>query len=593
MHWQYTPYIVPLFITAIVGGMLALAAWHRGTTGAKTFALLMVVVAVWSFGYALELAGGDLATKVFWGKFQYLGIATLPVVWFTFALHFANQSEWLTRRKLVLLAAIPLITVLLVLTTETNGLIWSQIRLDDTGPFLALGVNYGPWFYVHFAFSYVLLLVGTIILVRMLIRSAHLYRQQMSMLLIGAVAPWVGNGIYLLGLGPVPNLDLTPFAFTISGLAMGWGFYRYRLLDITPVARRAVVEMMSDIVIVLDAQNRIVDLNPAVRRIINRRASEVIGQNLDDIFAKWPDLVEQCRQTAETRAEVALDIAQTRRYFDLRLSPLTGRTNTGRLVVLRDVTKRKQVEVELALARDQALEGSRLKSQLLARVSHELRTPLGAILGYTEMLEAGVYGALSAQQRAATAEILESTGSLTRLVNQLLDQAQLDGGQLSLKLSIFSPTDIIKPIQSQMKVLAQAKGLTLTTDISPDLPPKISGDIARLQQIVINLVSNAIKFTQAGQITVSLYRPDPNHWAIQVYDTGLGVPEEAKSFIFEPFRQVDGSLTRKYGGSGLGLSIVKQLTELMNGQITVERNGDLGSTFTVLLPLKRIQETII
>lgn len=251
----------------------------------------------------------------------------------------------------------------------------------------------------------------------------------------------------------------------------------------------------------------------------------------------------------------------------------------------QEVAVRKQTEEELRQARDQALEASRLKSELLAKVSHELRTPLGAILGYTEMLELGLYGPVSTDQKEALARIIDSTQYLARLVNELLDQARLEAGKLELQISTFTPKTLVEETCTRMEVLAQAKGLSLVREIAGDMPLTLWGDPMRLQQILVNLISNAIKFTSDGGIHVHVYRSDPKHWVIQVSDTGPGILKEAQSYIFEPFRQVDGSMTRRHQGSGLGLSIVKQLTSLMGGFVTLESEVGRGSIFTVLLPL--------
>jgi len=254
--------------------------------------------------------------------------------------------------------------------------------------------------------------------------------------------------------------------------------------------------------------------------------------------------------------------------------------------VISDISERKRVEEELAQARDQALEASRLKTELLAKVSHELRTPLGAILGFSEILELGIYGALCEKQKLTLAEIIDSTYYLTNMVNGLLDQAQLDAGKLKLNLSSFAPTDILTGTLSKLKVLADNKGLSLTAEIAVDMPAVLTGDLVRLQQILVNLTSNAIKFSQTGSIKIDLYRPNVDRWAIQVTDTGIGIPLEAQAHLFEPFMQVDGSITRKQAGTGLGLSIVKQLATLMGGEVTLESEVGRGSTFTVLLPLQ-------
>lgn len=587
MLWQY---VSLLFLSTIISTVLSLYAWRRrSVAGAATLALLMLAVAQWSFGYTMELVSPQLSAKIFWAKVEYVGIATLPLAWLAFALQYTNRGRWLSLRNVALLAVVPVLTILLNWTNEFHGLIWQSTRLDNSNPFLALEVTYGGWFWVHLVYSYVLLLAGTIFLIQMLMRSSHTYRWQSVVLLVGTLLPWVGNGLYLLRLSPIPNLDLTPFTFTLSGVAIVWGVFRFKLLDLVPIARRAVVDSMSDGVIVLDPQNRVVDLNPAAQQIIGRRASEAIGQPANQVLAHWPDLADHFPWPEGTHIEI--DLAPTgakQQHFDLRVSTLYNRRNklTGRVVILRDITQRKQAEEALMMARDRAIEASQLKTELLAKVSHELRTPLGAILGYAEMLQEGVYGPITQQQQISIQEIVTSARHLTTLVNELLDQAQLDAGKLRLNITSFAPAELITQIHPQMNTLARAKGLNLVHNIAADLPPTITGDPARLQQILINLVGNAIKFTRQGTIQIALYRPDTIHWAMQVSDTGPGIPPEAQSYIFEPFGQVDGSITREYTGTGLGLSIVKQLAHLMGGEISLESDLGQGSRFTVLLPIE-------
>lgn len=266
------------------------------------------------------------------------------------------------------------------------------------------------------------------------------------------------------------------------------------------------------------------------------------------------------------------------------------RTATNTLQDERNLLEMRVIErtQELAQARDHALAASQFKSELLAKVSHELRTPLNAILGFAELMQSGQYGPVTDKQLQTLHQIINSTLYQTRLVSELLDQAQLEAGQLKLKISSFAPTDIINGPLTTLEPLAQNKGLTLTSSLAPDLSPTLSGDLIRLQQILVNLVSNAIKFTNTGEIRVDIYQPDPFHWAMRVSDTGYGIPPEAQERIFEPFGQVDGSITRLHSGTGLGLSIVKQLTIIMGGQITLASQIGQGSTFTVTLPVNPI-----
>jgi len=269
MRWQVTPYSYLLLLAAVISAALVVYTWRRrGTPGAESLALLMAGLCIWTAGYALELSGADLPTKILWAKIEYVGIVTVPVTWLAFALQYTGREGWLTRRNLALLSALPLLTFLFAWTNEAHELVWSSTGLNEDGAFPALEVDHGAWFWVHLSYSYLLLLVGTILLISMLTRSPNLYRKQNLALLLAVSVPWVGNGVYVLGISPVPNLDLTPFAFLLSGMAIALSLFRFRLLDIVPVARENVIEGMADGTIVLDLQHRIVDMNPAAERFL-------------------------------------------------------------------------------------------------------------------------------------------------------------------------------------------------------------------------------------------------------------------------------------------------------------------------------------
>jgi len=239
-----------------------------------------------------------------------------------------------------------------------------------------------------------------------------------------------------------------------------------------------------------------------------------------------------------------------------------------------------------SLARvEKAVEADRLKSQLLTSVSHELRTPLTAIQGYAQLLIEGTYDKLTDKQQATLRRILLNTTQLRGMVNNLLDRAQIEQGKLNLRIAPFIPTDLIETVHSALNILAESKGLELTSEITPEVPAELTGDLLRLQQILFNLTGNALKFTESGSVRAKIFLPDATHWALQVADTGIGIPLEAQAQIFAPFWQVDSSATRQYRGSGLGLSIIQQLTDLMNGVITLTSEPGKGSTFTITFPL--------
>jgi len=357
--WQFPPYLWPLIGAEVTALVVALFAWRRRPArGAGLLALLMLAVAEWTALYTLELATRDVSRALLWARTGYLGIVTVPATWLALVLCYTGYEHWLARRRRWLLLAVePAMTLLLVWTNDLHGLIWSQIQQVSRGPYTLLAITHGTGWWIHSAYSYLLLLLGTILLLRAMFRSPHPYRGQMATLLSGALLPWLTNALYVVGLNPFPPIDLTPFAFTLAGLVMAWGLFRFRLLDLVPIARNVVVDGMTDGVIVLDTQNRIVDLNPAARQIIGRPAAQVIGRPIREIVAGRPDLIEQYHNVPEVQAEISLGTGKGQRIYQMCLSPLydrRGRFN-GRVIVLREITLLRQAE-EALRRRDAILE---------------------------------------------------------------------------------------------------------------------------------------------------------------------------------------------------------------------------------------------
>jgi PAS domain S-box-containing protein len=339
---------------------------------------------------------------------------------------------------------------------------------------------------------------------------------------------------------------------------------------------QAILNSIADGVIVFDEQNKAILANPALSQLTEIPVENVVSRNVTE-FIQNEALSSSHNQLKSMFENPQQNITGVRiNWANKTLSASIARVqdssdkNIGTVAVFRDITREAELE--------------KMKDTFMGIVSHELRTPLNAILGYAEMLKEGVYGAINEKQSGVAQRVMNNTQRLLTIVSDLLDQAQIQSGKLKIRMVSCKPAELLEALHGVMDKIVQDKGIEFTTELDPALPSVIIGDAQRLQQIMINLSTNAVKFTEKGGVNVKLSKLDEAHWQIQTTDTGGGIPSEAKDYIFESFRQVEGSATRQHGGVGLGLSIVKQLVELMKGKITVESEMGKGSTFTVVLP---------
>ncbi|MCS6882484.1 MAG: histidine kinase N-terminal 7TM domain-containing protein [Oscillochloridaceae bacterium] len=349
-------YIILLGSGCILSSVLAIYAWrHRQIAGALSLSILMALVAGWSLWYAFELGSTNPASKVFWGRLQYIPIAAIPPAWVVFALEYAQHQAWRARRLLIGLSIAPILTILLQFTSDWHGLVWSSTRIDLDGPFPILRVTYGPWFWAHTAYSYLLLMLGSLLMVRQIRQTNYLFRWRSVVLLSAVLLPWLGNAVYLAG---ASDLDLTPFAFTLTGLLLTWSIVGFHLLDLTPTAREAVLESMRDGVLVLDQQGRIVDLNPAAARIFGVIPARVVGQTVASLHQDLRHLFREDAAALESQGELSVGADAERRIFEWRASPVYDRygRSGGRIVLLRDVTEERRSAEE--------------RQQLIAMVEH-------------------------------------------------------------------------------------------------------------------------------------------------------------------------------------------------------------------------------
>ena len=581
--WIYA-FTVLMVVSLVVAISLCLYGWrYRATPGARAFIALTALSAVWIGTSLLSMLAPTPELAVFWWlKVRFVGVTLVPVAYLFFALEYTEHSQWLHWRRSWLFFVIPILTLLQIWGARDSVMTLDTVTYEPVT--LVISVLDHAWFWVHTAYSYLLILGGMILLALRIVHAHYPYRQQAILMFAGSLVPFVVNMLLIFRLLPrdFPPLDLSALSVVIVGVTWGWALFRYQLLDIMPVARDAVLESMADGVIVVDTHNRIVDINPAAERIINLMRVTAVGKPLASYLVNQPEVWERFAAVSAATAEITLGAGEAERVFDLRISTLYRKhAPTGRLIVLRDITERQQA-AEALQQYAQELEARNAELDAFAHtVAHDLKNPLSAVVGFTSLLIAQRDKVEEGQRLTMLNTIKRQGYRMARIIDELLLLASLR----KLGEVAFSPLDmeqIVAEVQERLAAVIEEKQAHITL---PETWPTPVGYAAWVEEILANYLSNALKYGGTPPHIVLGWDMRGEMLRFWVQDDGAGLTPEEQSRLFTPFTRLDQVSAK---GHGLGLSIVRGISEKLDGEVGVESAPGQGSTFWFTLPVDKM-----
>lgn len=605
--------IALLELAAGISILLIIGTWRRRQVPAASALLIMAVaIVVWLLAYALEIVVSDAEIKLLWAKVEYFGITIVPIAWLVFVSRYTgNERGWIGQRWIRSLMVVQSITILLVWTNERHYLIWQTVRL--TAIDMPLTVTYGPWFPVHMVVSYGALLLGAGRLIQALIRFPQRYHGQLGALLVGMVAPWIGNAIYVARIGPFGSLDFTPVAFSITCLALGWCLFRVRLLDLVigliPVARDAVVEGMRDAILVIDTHGQIVDLNPAAQHLLGQPAQTVLGRRATEVLVGWPAAIVASNTDDDAWTEFCLpgpaDRAVGQQVYEATSSLLRDRLGQppGRLIVVRDITQRRRAAEALLASEERNRDlVENAHDVIFTTDAHGLFTSLNRagerLLGYTraELVGRPVTDLLAPEYRALATHIFRSDrlpgaveaghadqvdhgpevdGAIAgRLVNSQSaggDQAGLSSRSVVDELEFLTKAGERRILEISCR---QIPGLGTTGGMQV-----IGRDIAERKELQAMLEHQALHDTLTGLPNRTLLHERLQQAIIGTRRTGGTLA--LMLLDLDRFKEINDTFGHQVG-DGLLRQIGPRLQEQMRELDTVARLG--GDEFAIVLP---------
>lgn len=559
--FSLTPITVLFLVSAMVSISLAIyvyrATYSREYDRIHFWLFVMLISAGWwSLTYLARLHSNELQSILGWLTLEYLGSGLIPTGWIIIAVTYAGFEDYLSRERIAALLAIPAVSFVLVATNPVHELMWTvegTVELG-VGDLSVVERSFGPWFYVNITYAYSLIAVGTLIFLKAFRSSEGPYRGQILALIGMVIAPLLGNLGFLFGSDILSHVEFTSAGFTVTGILIVVAIFRYRVTDLTPIGRESVIESMTDVVVVVDGERRIVNLNPSAKNLFGIDSTP-LGRPIHDVLPFDYDTLDELFGEEEKRVTLELEDGN-RRYFDAIVTPLKESTTLGWSVLLHETTELQERQSQLERQNERL-------DEFASIVSHDLRNPLNVAAGSLKLARRDC-------DSQHLDDIDEAHGRMRSLIEDLLTMAKQG--------KTVSETEAVELAPLADTCWWNVNKKEVDANLTVETEAVVYADINRLQQLLENLFRNSVEHGTdgSGELYVTVRVGElKDRDGFYVEDNGKGVPREERDKIFQ-----SGYSTHD-GGTGLGLSIVKQISEAHGWNVIATDSEEGGVRFEI------------
>ena len=585
MELEFNAFSVTLLVISSIVGVLSFIIAFLLKDVIRWVALTMLCISVWGFFYGLELASHSISDMLFWVRFQYLGINLAPACWLFFALKYTDYSLIRKRFIVPIILVIPIFSLYLLFTNESHKLFYQSLALNENGPFPILDIVKGPWYFVNVAYAYLIFSLGVIVLWKRFRYSNPLFKTQTKLIIIGGIFPILFNFFYQTKIiAPYSSIDLTTYAFLFTYIILGIAIIRFNLFSIKPIARDKIMEAIPKGVLVLDANNQIIDFNQAMKGFIPGLKKLIVGENGIALFKETQELLELVEEGIKNSKQCEIKLRGEEKILKLELIPLFDKnfSTTGKIILFEDITSQIQINKKLASQAEDLQQLNNLKDKFFSIISHDLKGP---IFGVNEIIHLANTGVMN---QAEFIEILPELSKNMANVSILLENLLAwSSSQIRGEATLPEKFELTKIFKSQKDLLDRIAGdKKINIKIEDREEIWVFADKTMIELVLRNLISNAVKFSKiGGEINLSA-EIQGDKVNICVEDHGIGIPKEDLEKLRNGI-----SFTRKgqnnETGTGLGLVLVREYLNKNGSTMEITSKENEGSKFCVLLPLSK------